>query len=51
MAYLVYRWYCLRGFSEVMIFYIGPYLVVNMWLVLFTWLHHSHKSVPQYGDR
>ena len=29
--------------------YAGPYLVVNAWLVLYTWLHHAHVSVPHYG--
>jgi len=30
--------------------YIGPYLVVNAWLVTYTWLHHSHVAVPHFGD-
>jgi fatty acid desaturase len=29
--------------------YFGPYLVVNAWLVLYTWLHHTHPDVPHYG--
>lgn len=29
--------------------YFGPYLVINAWLVLYTWLHHTHPDVPHYG--
>jgi fatty acid desaturase len=29
--------------------YIGPYLVTNAWLVLYTWLQHTHPDVPHYG--
>ena len=29
--------------------YAGPYLVVNAWLVLYTWLQHTHPDVPHYG--
>jgi len=39
-----------RGFSEVFRFYIGPYLVTNLWLVLYTWLHHSDPEIPHYGE-
>ena len=30
--------------------YAGPYLVVNAWLVLYTWLQHTHPDVPHYGS-
>jgi omega-6 fatty acid desaturase (delta-12 desaturase) len=29
--------------------YIGPYVVVNAWLVLLTWLQHADPAVPHYG--
>ncbi len=29
--------------------YAGPYLVVNMWTVVYTWLHHTHPNIPHYG--
>lgn len=38
------------GFLPVMKLYIGPYLVTNGWLVLYTWLHHSHEDCPHYDD-
>ena len=30
--------------------YVGPYLVVNFWLVLYTWLQHTDAEVPHFED-
>ena len=30
-------------------YYIGPYLIVNSWLVLYTKLHHTSEDNPHYG--
>ncbi len=38
------------GARPVALLYLGPYLVVNGWLVLYTWLQHTSKEVPQYGE-
>lgn len=38
------------GFKTVALMYVGPYLVVNGWLVLYTWLQHTHEAVPHYGE-
>jgi omega-6 fatty acid desaturase / acyl-lipid omega-6 desaturase (Delta-12 desaturase) len=38
------------GFKTVGLMYLGPYMVVNSWLVGYTWLHHMHEDVPQYGE-
>lgn len=38
------------GFLTVGLWYTGPYLWTNFWLVLYTWLQHSDPSVPQYGE-
>ena len=38
------------GFVPVACFYWGPYLWVNFWLVLYTWLQHTSPDVPHYGD-
>jgi omega-6 fatty acid desaturase (delta-12 desaturase) len=38
------------GFLKVTLWYWCPYLWVNFWLVLYTWLQHSDPSVPQYGE-
>ena len=29
---------------------VGPYLVVNFWLVLYTWLQHTDVDVPHLDD-
>tara|TARA_B110000008_G_scaffold129541_1_gene131868 strand:+ start:291 stop:1379 length:1089 start_codon:yes stop_codon:yes gene_type:complete len=29
--------------------YVGPYLVMNMWIIIYTWLHHTHPNIPHYG--
>lgn len=34
------------GFAQLMGLYIGPLIVVNIWLVLYTWLHHTDTDVP-----
>jgi omega-6 fatty acid desaturase (delta-12 desaturase) len=30
--------------------YVGPYFVVNFWLVLYTWLQHTDVEVPHFAD-
>ena len=30
--------------------YVGPLLVVNCWLVLYTWLHHTDSDVPHLSN-
>ena len=37
--------------APVLAFYVGPLLVVNAWLVLYTWLQHSDHDIPHYGLR
>jgi omega-6 fatty acid desaturase (delta-12 desaturase) len=36
------------GFSTVVCYWGIPYLWTNMWLVLITYLHHTHKTLPKY---
>lgn len=38
------------GHLAVFLWYWAPYLWVNAWLVIYTWLHHTDASVPHYGD-
>ena len=33
-----------------MALYFGPLLVVNCWLVIYTWLHHTETDVPHLSD-
>lgn len=39
-------WTAMRGDLLPILLYGGPYLVVNAWLVLYTWLHHTDVDVP-----
>tara|TARA_Y100001978_G_C23700127_1_gene440264 strand:+ start:678 stop:1865 length:1188 start_codon:yes stop_codon:yes gene_type:complete len=38
------------GFFPVFSLYIGPLLVVNCWLVIYTWLHHTDTDVPHLSN-
>ncbi len=35
---------------EMLALYGGPYLVVNAWLVTYTWLQHTDHEVPHYDE-
>ncbi|ORZ40233.1 delta-12 fatty acid desaturase, partial [Catenaria anguillulae PL171] len=37
------------GIAAVVKFYVIPYLFVNHWLVLITYLQHTHKELPHYS--
>jgi omega-6 fatty acid desaturase (delta-12 desaturase) len=43
-------WACSAGLLTVLAVYVGPYLVVNVWLVLYTWLQHTDVDVPHFDD-
>jgi len=43
-------WTYSAGFLPVLAVYVGPYLVVNVWLVLYTWLQHTDVDVPHFDD-
>jgi fatty acid desaturase len=43
-------WAACHGVGEVMALYGGPYLVINAWLVLYTWLQHTDTDVPHFTD-
>jgi len=43
-------WTYARGFAPVLAIYVGPYLVVNFWLVLYTWLQHTDVDIPHFDD-
>jgi len=48
--YGLYRWACATSFMHVMCMYGVPYLVVNLWLVLITYLQHTDLALPHYTD-
>lgn len=35
---------------QVLAVYIGPYMVTNAWLVLYTWLQHTDDDIPHYDE-
>ena len=43
-------WAKQTSFIEVLALYMGPYLVVNAWLVGYTWLHHTDIDIPYYEE-
>ena len=38
------------GLIPVIGMYFGPLLVINCWLVIYTWLHHTDTDVPHLAD-
>ena len=38
------------GIFPIITLYIGPLLVVNCWLVIYTWLHHTDSDVPHLSN-
>jgi len=43
-------WGFCNGFGQVMAIYGGPYIIINAWLVLYTWLQHTNTDVPHFTD-
>jgi fatty acid desaturase len=46
LGYAAYEY----GTLPVLLYYGAPYMFVNAWLVLYTWLQHTDPSVPHYGE-
>ncbi len=38
------------GIFSMITIYLGPLIVVNIWLVIYTWLHHTDTDVPHLGS-
>ena len=45
--YFVFKY----GLFPVIAIYFGPLLVVNCWLVIYTWLHHTDSDVPHLSNK
>jgi len=43
-------WALCNGLPQMMALYGGPLIVVNAWLVLYTWLQHTDVDVPHYSQ-
>ena len=50
MAGALVAWAACNGVAEVMALYGFPLVVVNAWLVLYTWLQHTDTDVPHFSD-
>jgi len=52
LAVLGVLFYCQYqyGVLPVVLWYWNPYLVVHMWLTVYSWLHHTDPTVPHFGD-
>ncbi len=46
LIYLVSKY----GFFPIIGLYLGPLLIINCWLVIYTWLHHTDTDVPHLSD-
>jgi len=46
----VAAWAACNGLPQVMALYGGPLLVVNAWLVAYTWLQHTDVDVPHFEE-
>lgn len=50
MVGVLATWAVVRSPMEMVAVYLLPYMVVNGWLVTYTWLQHTDADVPHYGD-
>jgi len=48
MCGILYSWAMKMGFWHMAALYLGPLMVTNCWLVLYTWLQHTDVDVPHY---
>ena len=50
MLLLLTIWSICFGLPSMIGIYLGPLIVVNIWLVIYTWLHHTDTDVPHLGS-
>ncbi len=50
LAVLVWWAIAAESVVPVLALYVGPYLVVNAWLVTYTWLQHTGDEIPHLDD-
>jgi len=51
MGAVLAKWAAIDGALKVFAVYFGPYIGVNFWLVLYTWLQHTDVDVPHYDGK
>ena len=50
VLFLIFKCIFVYGFIPVLAMYIFPLLIVNCWLVVYTWLHHTDTDVPHLSN-
>ena len=50
VLFLLLKLILIYGFIQILAMYIGPLLIVNCWLVIYTWLHHTDTDVPHLSN-
>lgn len=50
-SYVLYRVACIKGLAWLVCIYGVPLLIVNGFIVLITFLHHTHSSLPHYDSQ
>ncbi|KAF5356411.1 hypothetical protein D9758_009483 [Tetrapyrgos nigripes] len=48
MIAILYKWTQSVGLSYFMKLYLIPYLIMNHWIVMLTYLHHTDPTIPTY---
>ena len=49
MLFMLTYWVIKCGIYSMICIYFCPLIVVNIWLVVYTWLHHTDTDVPHLG--
>tara|TARA_B100000965_G_scaffold57364_2_gene43626 strand:+ start:310 stop:1476 length:1167 start_codon:yes stop_codon:yes gene_type:complete len=50
VIFILFKLVYIVGFFPILTMYIGPLVVVNCWLVVYTWLHHTDTDVPHLSN-
>ncbi|KAF5337897.1 hypothetical protein D9757_010317 [Collybiopsis confluens] len=50
MSCILYMWTQTVGLSAFIKFYFVPYILLNHWIVMLTYLHHSDPTIPMYRN-
>lgn len=49
VGFIAMLMYCLTP-KEIFYWYVGPYVIVNGWLVMYTFLQHTHENIPHFAN-
>ncbi|KAJ7043561.1 delta-12 fatty acid desaturase [Mycena alexandri] len=51
MGFVLYLWTCQVGFANFLKLYFVPFMCVNHWIVMLTYLHHCDPTIPYFRRR